>query len=181
MDIEKLQRITSLAKEFMHHKMASSMDDAVSMAEKQVYGEQPVTELKQGLQSSVVLQSPQQKQSEDSSSLMIAIRKLERVNQTHQRDISSMQQKMNEMISAINTLETQLKQAKQRPLEQKAQELLKPQANVQSQESAPVEQVTNPVQQAASAAPLEERNHARSGRFSSDDVCIEKIFYAGVR
>ncbi|RME78034.1 hypothetical protein D6774_02385 [Candidatus Woesearchaeota archaeon] len=173
MDIEKLQRVTTLAKEFMHHGMAQSMDDAVTMAEKQIYGTQSVTQIKQGLQSSVVLQ-------EEESSMIVALRKLERVNQTQQRDIASMQQKMNEMIQVINNLESQLNKLKQRPLEQKAQQVIKETVQAQQPQQDQTVAQEEPASQQAEV-PRATQGHARSGNFTSNDVSIEKMFYFGVR
>jgi len=185
MNVENLQRITSLARDFMHYGMASSMDDAVAMAEKHMNGGTPVTDLKNSIGSgTVLLQQPQAAvaavSAEAESNLAVQVRKLTRSTEEQQKEIDAIRQKMNEMISIINGLEAQVKEArKNRPAEVAPQVHMISQSQQSSAERAPQQEQS---QFRAPAQPQHTpQNNARSGKFTPADVSIEKMFYFGGR
>ena len=106
MDVEKLQKINALARELLQHKMASSMDDAVKMAEEQLRGKPIVSEIRQTMEPPKPVQEPQKEASSDE------VKRLMKKVDEHASVIDSMSKKMNEMISEINNLQSELKRVK---------------------------------------------------------------------
>ena len=98
-DVNKLQKINKLALELKEKQMASSMDEAVSMAEKMIRNDKEVS----------CLQSNTQVQKEESTEDSLKFRKVNYKLKEHEELLIAIQNKMNEMITEINNLQKQKK------------------------------------------------------------------------
>ena len=97
MDVNKLQKINQLALELKQKGIASSMDEAVRMAEKMIGGDKEVSGL----------QSTSEAQKEESTEDNLQLRKINYKLKEHEDIIIQIQNKMNEMITEINKLQNQ--------------------------------------------------------------------------
>ena len=171
MDIDKLQRINTLARELMKHGMAGSMDEAVRMAEEKINGAPEVSRIKEAMSDDMISQT-QVSQSSDNLAPKekdaIELKKLKSALDSQSDMINSMAGKINEMVTEFNKLNQEINRLKtiQVPSTPAVQEK-KTQKGTQTQFRPQAEE--------------KKEGHARSGNYNSNDVSVEKIFYSGSR
>ena len=171
MDVEKLQRINTLARELMKHGMAGSMDEAVRMAEEKITGAPEVSNIKETMSDDMIAQT-QVSQSADNLAPkeqdMIELRKIKSALDSQANTINNMAGKINEMVTEFNRLNEEINRLKT--------------IQVPSASAAPEKKQAKGTQTQFRAQPEEKKEgHARSGNYNSDDVSVEKIFYSGTR
>lgn len=164
---EKMRKMNDLAKDLKQHGFAESSFEAIQQA-SQIYGEDELThEVKHGL-----INSPHEKIAGEEKMSEIDI---ERKFKKMQDSVDALTSKMNEMIQAINDMDSRITQLSKRPVVQE-RPIERPQ-----EKTAPAQPTTHqPAEQGrGSQADSGEYANQRVGNFQSQDVAIDKMFYYG--
>lgn len=173
-DYEKMRRMNELAKDLKRHGFAESSFEAINQA-TQIYGEDAIThEVKHGL-----IQSKQDRiTGEEKMSDTETDRKLKKL----QENIDTLTSKMNEMIQALNDMDSRMTQLSKKQREERSVERI-----VERQAEKPVQHEEKPAQREEKPAQQEhhesqgsgEYANQRVGNYQSQDVAIDKVFYFG--
>lgn len=150
-DIEKIKRINALAKELIEHGIASNMEEAAEQAKKMIERGETVEEKKN--EPNVEIRPA------SSASLghgFLGLDDLKQRLDTVERQMEAMVGKINEIISELKKTEkTQENRESPITLDEPRKET---QAHLKDEKKEP---------------------HPRTGKYNSDDVSIEKMFYFG--
>ncbi|MBS3166539.1 hypothetical protein J4444_05435 [Candidatus Woesearchaeota archaeon] len=167
MDVERVQKINSLALDLMRQGLANDREDAVTQAE-QIYRSRDNSEGYPTVKESARFDGSQQHNSTESAMPTQKIQEiLEQNTKFMVAKIKEFQEKIAFLENEINTMKTKQQVAAVR--QQVAQE-----------SSAPSQQQERPrEQQFASAKETASNMHPRSGNYTDQDVSIEKFFYMG--
>ena len=149
MDIDKIQRINSLASELRKHNFANSSQDAFQQAEQIEQGGQ--VSVQETVQESV--QEPVREESSEQLDTKRTELLIEMNNKKYEQEFSLLR-------SALNSLSGELE-------------------NVKSQLSKLKEQQPKEVQKPLKTEPKKEEPHPRQGNVTPDDVDIQKMLYFG--
>lgn len=171
-DYEKMRRMNELVKDLKRHGFAESSFEAINQA-TQIYGEDAIThEVKHGLiQSKHDRIAGEEKMSDTETD-----RRLKNL----QEKIDILTNKMNEMIQALNDMDSRITQLSKKQREERLIE-----RPVERQAEKPVERSVqeNPVHQEHHEEHHEtksgEYENQRVGNYQSQDVAIDKMFYFG--
>lgn len=158
-DYEKMRRMNELAKDLKRHGFAESSFEAINQA-TQIYGEDAIThEVKHGLiQSKHDRIAGEEKMSDTETD-----RKLKKL----QENIDTLTSKINEMIQALNDMDSRIEQLSKKQREERPAE-----RSVQREE-------TLPQQEHHESPQSSEYENQRVGSYQSQDVAIDKMFYFG--
>ncbi len=165
MDVDRLQKINSLALSLLQQGLATDREDAVQQAEK-IYqkNSQEYTELRTRVAVPTTNQQPQG-----------AISALSAISQDQLKDIlekntTFMVKKIQEFQSKIESLQSDIGKLQEQMVSRPAN--IVREVPMQAQQE---QQQQQPKQQQASPS----SSHPRVGAFNSQDVSIEKFFYMG--
>ena len=203
MDLEKIRKINELTKTLQQHNFATSSIDAVENA-TQVYNEQPKVEQNPFQQPSqlgnpfvaqtqnqsqnftVTPQAPtpvqEQRQSESPSLLERRYQLILEMNtKKYDQEINGLKDQISTLSSQIMSLRADIMKISSQPKPQYQQEVKNEQTqqtqslNQQYQQELAQQQPT----QSNDPTPEPKKEHPRQGKFTSEDVPIEKYFYFG--
>ncbi|MFC1691661.1 hypothetical protein ACFL0W_05790 [Nanoarchaeota archaeon] len=150
MDVQKIQRINQMAREFMMHGMAKTMDEATKKAEQMLVDTKDMTQLK------TTMGQEEQEQSEAFDELKLNIRRQKSTITQQQQTIGELQNKIKELESKLETSSKNLAESKNSD-------------GVVEKDSGPQTTLhTN-----------EKKPHPKTGHFDDSEVNIEKMFYCG--
>lgn len=160
-DIEKLKKIAAMSAELKKHGIAADSQDALKQAEE-VYQEKTPGQFDAVPTQSTEESAPAPAEGVNSQELQRLQNSVnERLNHV-EKDVSSIIEKMNEMIKVVNRLEARMESGGVPELPKEKQTTIA----APSQPAAPAKK---------------EEGHARSGSYGPGDVQIDKIFYYGNR
>jgi hypothetical protein len=182
--IEKMRRMNELTKELKQRGFAESSFEAIQQA-NQIYGNEAMTS---DVQHGIIQNSPHEKMTKDSTmedaNTINMEKKIGKLNDS----LDVLTTKMNEIIKAINDMDTRINTLKTRPAERVVERVVEKPVNVSTQK----EDKANTEAEAKSAAenhdttsksaekPKDEYSmNQRVGNFQSQDVAIDKMFYFG--
>jgi|SRR3989338_7236749 len=166
MDVERVQKINSLALDLMRQGLANDREDAVTQAE-QIYRSRDNSEGYPTVKESARFDGSQQHNTTESALPTHKIQEiLEQNTKFMVSKIKEFQEKIAFLENEISTMKTKQQVAAVR--QQVAQE-----SAVPSQPERPRDQ------QFASAKEAPSSTHPRSGNYTDQDVSIEKFFYMG--
>jgi ABC-type phosphate transport system auxiliary subunit len=169
-DYEKMRKMNELAKDLKQHGFADSSFEAIKQA-GQIYGDEEMThEVKHGL-----IQSKQDRMvGEEKMSETDFDRKFKKL----QENIDTLTTKMNEMIQALNDMDSRITQLSKKQREER----------FAPHEEMPVQNKETPVEKKQEEPAHHEEKHQtesgeyanqRVGNYQSQDVSIDKMFYFG--
>jgi hypothetical protein len=168
MDIDRLQKINALAREYVKHGMATSMDEAVRMAEdkfRDAFGERLPNPAAMKAEKQAAQQAAQQASQQPQASSNIddksrsVVSELTNIVEAQAKQIELISAKMNEMIKEINDMKEQVEKA--------SKPFTVPQTGADGQTQFKKPQAEAP------------KNHARTGNYKPGDISVEKFFYSG--
>jgi len=166
-DYEKMRRMNELAKDLKQHGFADSSFEAIKQA-GQIYGDEEMThDVKHG-----IIQSKHDKiAGEEKMSETDFDKRFKKL----QDNVDTLTTKMNEMIQALNDMDSRIAQLSKKQREERfAPREEKPvDAPAQKTQEEPVHQHEAPKTESGEYA------NQRVGNYQSQDVNIDKIFYYG--
>ncbi len=181
--IERMRRLNDLTKELKQHGFADSSFEAIEQA-KQIYGDD---ELSPVVKEGIIKNNTHDKitRSEQTMNDDDQIQFQRRLGQMSTQ-MEVLTTKMNEIIKALNDMDTRINALKTRPVEHEriVERFVERPAQKQEEHASAV---STPVHQ-ESQAPQQEQKPASSngdyenqrvGKFTSTDVAIDKMFYYG--
>lgn len=176
-DYEKMRKMNELAKDLKKHGFADSSIEAIKQA-TQIYGEDSIThEVKHGL-----IQSKSDKLSEENikdGEKMSEI-DIDRKFKKLQDNIDILTDKMNEIIKAINDLDSRVNQLTKKQLEKNLYtDASDKETKVYKEEPKKEKYVEENKVKDASEDKSGEHENQRIGHYKSEDVAIDKMFYFG--
>ncbi|MGV8150976.1 MAG: hypothetical protein ACP5NV_04575 [Candidatus Woesearchaeota archaeon] len=165
---EKMAKMNKLAKDLKQHGFAESSFEAIQQA-NQIYGDDDLShDVKHGM-----ITSPHDRMTGE-----------EKMNETEidrkfikmQNDMKTLTDKMNEIIKAINDMDSRITQLSKRPVER----VIERPVEKPVEKSAETHTEESPVQQTHhEEKKTEEFTNQRVGNYQSQDVAIDKMFYFG--
>ena len=173
-DVEKMQKVNRLAQELVSHGMATDMDDAFRQADTLINKEQG-TIPQRTPSASPSSSSPQQ--AEDSN-WFFALQRLTKQLELQSRTIEELKATISSLQSDVLTVKSM---QNMRAMQAASQVQQAPSPSFQTEEPRIEKQVSAPVAQNYGRPLLAQKGsgNPRCGVFTSDDVSIEKFFYAG--
>lgn len=168
MDVDKLQRINTLARELMKHGMAGSMDEAVKMAEDKIDGSPEVSNIQETMSDDMITQAQTAASSESPAPKendSLELRKLRNLIDEQNRTISGISGKINELVTEFNRLEQEINRLK----------------TIQVPSGSDDDKKGTQTQFRPQKTEEKKEGHARTGSYTPEDVSVEKMFYSGTR
>jgi len=181
--IERMRRINDLTKELKQRGFAESSFEAIQQA-NQIYGGD---ELEDGVKNGMIQNSPHERmiKEEGDDSIPQSDRKFAKLTES----VDTLTNKLNEIVRAINDLDTRLADIKTKQDKMlstfNSRPVQEPRVDSHVERVEPkIERVENseiPHQPAQVAAPVKDEYsmNQRTGNFQSQDVAIDKMFYYG--
>ncbi len=167
MDIVKLQKVNSLAKELRHHGIAEDMLDAAIIADGMINKKQEVKEI----YDSVTLQNAK-KISEQYTDVNASIRQLTNLVNSQTKTIEELNKKMEQLKFQFDIVKKQ-GMARQEGISIRPAENV-PQAAVQNNSG-----ITELAPTPRGSPTQRQEPHAKIGMYGPADVAVEKMFYSG--
>jgi hypothetical protein len=177
MDIERIQKINTLALDLVKKGLASTQDEAIEQAEKIFrVREDDVVFTRSNMQDNSLQVSTNDSGAFDTTTKNESVQNKETTSSLGQDQIKDILEKnTNFLVSKIRDFTAKIEDLHQeiallkREMASNSQKMRQVQPRVQeNRTSAPVEQ-----------QPSQKEDHPRSGGFNDTDVSIEKFFYAG--
>jgi SMC interacting uncharacterized protein involved in chromosome segregation len=184
--IERMRKLNELTKELKNHGFAQSSFEAIQQA-NQIYGEDELThEVKHGLiQNSAYEKMVNEDDNMTSDGNMINMeKKITKVSDS----VEVLTTKLNEIIKAINDMDSRINALKSRPVERIVEKVVErpvqntPQSSQEPSNVQPTVQEHVSASHQESAAPAAKDEYSmnqRVGNYQSQDVAIDKMFYFG--
>ncbi len=165
MDVERIQKINSMALELLKKGMAADREDAVKQAElfyKDLSGDTQALRIpgRESAPSNVVVERSA------SATTQVAGLSAEKVNEIMEKNTQFLVKTIKEFNEKIQALEGELNSLKQKML---FNQLVSPPAPASSSSAAST----------AKPAGSESQSHPRTGSYKQEEVSIEKYFYMG--
>lgn len=172
-DIEKLQKVNSLALELKQHNLAGDMLEATAQAESMIDSNRDMSYI----QKETVLDQAK-KYGEDYASVNAQIRNLQNALRQQQNIIEELQKRMEQLNFQFNLIKNQQVQQPQRPMQQQTQQnSFAQEAQIQQPALGKYQLPGTPRPQATQ----QREAHAKVGNYNPSDVSVDKIFYSGSR
>lgn len=193
--IERMRRINDLTRELKQHGFAESSFDAIKQV-NQIYGDD---DLDDHVKSGMIKNSTHDKMAKDenmvdgnSENSVYADRKIAKVSDA----VDVLTNKMNEIIKAINDLDSRVSELKLKQdklaaarIETRAEPRVEPRVEVKVEATVDEKPLRESVQESRTASTTsnveghvhkdEYSTNQRTGNFQSQDVAIDKMFYFG--
>lgn len=152
MNIERMQKINDLAQQLVEKGVYDNLTDATQQAESMINkGDAGISDVL-GTEQEKQEAQPQKTEEEE---LKLQLRKLSYQVNEQSRTISELKSQLKSLLNDIEKMKSEPK-------------------------SSPIlERKSENDQTSLSKEATEKKSHARSGKYESDDVSIEKVFYSG--
>jgi len=175
--IEKMRRLNELTKELKQRGFAESSFEAIQQA-NQIYGDDEMTH---DVAHGVIRNSPQERiasgTTEPATPAPVDQPKIKQLTE----NIDTLTKKMNEIIAAINDLDTRLMDIKNRPqvVERVVERHIEKPAEQAREEQKQGQSEPKTAPHVDEKKADEYATNQRTGDYSTNDVAIDKMFYFG--